>query len=157
MKQMFARGALLGLLLGSDLGGARADEAPARCKLQVVHATAGEGPFDERLRPLEARLRRAPFREWKTFKLLQEDEREIKPTSSVEFTLPEARKAELLFAERAVGADGKKLIRGSLKLDGPKSAARTMFSLDEGGVLLLAGHKHDGGILIYALSCRVTP
>ena len=71
----------------------------------------------------------------------------------VDYALPQGRRAQVLYAEHAA-ADGKHVVRGTLTLHGGKSETRTMFALDEGGVLLVAGQKHEGGILIYALSCR---
>ena len=133
---------------------ARADDQPAaRCTLRVVHALPQEGGVDDKLQPLRARLLRAPFREWKTFRLLSAEERELQPTGAVEYPLPEGRKAHLVYSEHAM-EKGKHVVRGTLGLDGVRSSARTMFSLDEGGVLLVAGQRHAGGILIYALSCR---
>jgi len=133
---------------------AAADEAPARCRFRVVHALLQEGDVDEKLAPLRDRLGRAPFREWRTFRLLSEEERDLKPTDAVEFPLPEGRRAQVLYAEHAAGPDGKHVVRGALTLTGKKKETRTMFALDEGGVLLVAGQKHAGGILIYALSCK---
>ena len=155
MRRLWMAAGLLAAALSEGAVAAEETAAPAKCRLQVVHALPTDGGVDEKIKPLEERLRRPPFREWKTFRLLTEEERELRPTSSTEYQLPEGRKAELLFAERATVPTGKPQIRGSLKIEGPRSAARTMFSLDEGGVLLVAGHRHQGGILIYSLSCRV--
>ncbi|MSP62968.1 MAG: hypothetical protein EXR72_22060 [Myxococcales bacterium] len=141
-------------LLLCAAGPVRADEPGARCLLRVVHALPQEGGVDEKLAPLKDRLTRAPFREWKTFKLLSTEERDLQPSAAAEYPLPGGQKASLLFAEHATSPEGKHLVRGSFKLEGGKSTSRTMFSLDEGGVLLVAGQKHAGGILIYALSCK---
>jgi hypothetical protein len=132
-------------------GSAGADES-ARCRFRVVHALPQEGAVDGKLSELRERLGRAPFREWKTFKLLSEEERDLKPTEAADFALPGGRRAQILFAEHATEG-GKHVVRGTLTLTGKKKETRTMFALDEGGPLLVAGHKHQGGILIYALSC----
>jgi hypothetical protein len=138
-------------------GGARGDEKPAppaRCMLRVVHALPSDGGFDPRLDPLRRRLSRPPFSFWRTFHLLSAQEQEIQPTASVDFPLPDGRTARLTYAEHAEGLRGKHVVRGSLELDGARSRSRTMFALDEGGLFLVAGARHAGGILIYALSCQ---
>lgn len=145
-------GALLvsGVLAGP--AGAGENEA-ASCSLRVVNALPGDGGVDEKLAPLKARLQRAPFLPWKSFRLLSEERRVLKPTESAEYELPGGRKARLVYTEHASTPDGKHHVRGSFALQGDRSSSRTMFSLDEGGVLLIAGQTHAGGILIYALSC----
>lgn len=136
---------------------ARADDGEAAsCVLRVVSALPGPGGMDPNLAPLKARLERPPFLHWKTFHLISEAKHTLKPTESVEFALPGGRTARLVYAEHDVVPSGKHRVRGSLAIDGSQTAARTMFSLDEGGVLLIAGQPFEGGILIYALSCTTS-
>lgn len=138
-------------------GGALGEERPApaaRCTLRVVHALPADGGLDPRLDPLRRRLSRPPFSFWKTFQLLSAQEQEIQPESSVEYPLPDGRKARLTYAEHDETPGGKHVVRGSLELEGARSRSRTMFALDEGGLFLVAGQRHGAGILIYALSCQ---
>ena len=149
--------ALVGAALVLCAAAARADEPPAppaRCTLRVIHALPQPGGIDPRLPHLRWRLSRPPFSDWHTFKLMSEEQKEIAPTGKVDYPLPDGRHAELVYAEHALGPNGRHIVRGSLTIAGPKSHARTMFALDEGGVLLVADARHQGGILIYALSCK---
>jgi hypothetical protein len=155
MKRLLVALALCGALpLARPALGDEAPAAAARCTLRVVHALPQEGGFDPRLEALRRRLSRPQFMAWRTFHLLSTQEQEIQPGASVEYSLPDGRKARLTYAEHAEGPNGKHLVRGSLELEGARSNSRTMFALDEGGVLLVAGARHLNGILIYALSCR---
>jgi hypothetical protein len=129
------------------------EEVDARCTLRVIHALPEEGGVDPQLAPLRARLLRPPFLFWKSFRLLSAQEKLLKPASTVEYQLPDGRKATLLYAEHALGPRGRHVVRGSFHLEGARSTARTMFALDEGGSFLVAGAKHQGGIIIYAVSC----
>lgn len=143
-------------LVLSLFGTAHADDTaePARCKLRVVHALPQAGGVDEKLAVLKGRLQRAPFGDWKTFRLLSEEERELKPGATAEYALPGGRKALVTFAKHSAADGGKHRVHGALRLEGGKSASKTDFTLDEGGLFLVAGSKHEGGILIYALGCK---
>jgi hypothetical protein len=149
-------GIAVAISLSALAGAARAEDAPqapARCTLRVVHALEQAGGVDGKLALLKEKLSRPPFAAWKTFHLLSEEEQELKPGGEAQYALPDGRKATLTYAEHAHGEKHHQ-VRGSLKLEGGKSASRTMFSLDEGGLFLVAGAKHAGGILIYAVSCK---
>ena len=129
-------------------------EVEALCTLRVIHALPEPGGLDPRLAPMAARLQRPPFLFWKTFRLLSEQERALRPSSTVEYQLPDGRKATLLYAEHALSPRGRHVVRGSFHLEGGRTNARTMFSLDEGGSFLVAGPRHQNGILIYAITCK---
>ncbi len=144
----------LGACLVAVAAQARA-EAPdvARCAVRVVLALPQEGGVAPELAPLNARLTRPPFLHWKTFRQLSQEEHTLKPGESADYKLPSGRDGKLVYAEHATLAGGRHVVRGSFRVEGGKSSARTMFALDEGGSLLIAGHRYDDGILIYALSC----
>ncbi len=126
----------------------------ARCMLRVVHAQPHEGGVDPRLSTLRGKFERPPFTQWKSFHQLSAQEQELKPGGSVEYIIPGGRKATVVYAEHAMNARGRHVVRGSLHLEGARSTSRVMFSVDEGGTFTIAGSKHEDGILIYSLSCK---
>jgi hypothetical protein len=151
------------LLLALALIAARpvsAEERPsqpnlaARCALKVVNALPGDGGIDPRITRLRPYLQQPPYTYWRTFKLLSEKEAELVPGASASYPLPNGRSATVTYTQHATAPDGKHLVRGVFHVDGPRATARTTFSLDEGGLFMVAGEKHAGGILIYSLSCK---
>ncbi len=132
-------------------------EVDARCTLRVVQGLPQAGAGDKQLPPrLEKQLHHPPFTELRSFKVLSSQEKDLKPASTVEYQLPDGRKATLLYAEHAMSshAAGRHLVRGTFHYQGPQTDARTMFSVDEGGFFLVAGPRYQGGTLIFAISCK---
>ncbi len=133
-------------------------EAPtdtARCVLRLIHALPEAGPPDPRLADIHRlHLSKPPFSVWRSFRLLADETRELRPRQQLEFSFPEGQKASLLYTEHLTDPSGKHRVRGTLHVQGAHSGAGTGFSLDEGGLFMVAGQRLGKGILIYALSCR---
>jgi hypothetical protein len=126
----------------------------ARCMLKVVHALPGEGGIDPGITRLRPYLQQPPYTHWHSFKLLSQQEDEILPGATASYRLPDNRSAKVTYTEHGMSPGGKHLVRGVFHVEGPRASARTTFSLDEGGLFMVAGEKYNGGILIYSLSCK---
>ena len=164
-----------GLLSFSLVGGARAEGPPpapapaaaaaptpvpvdqATCVFKTVHALpGGDGSMDPAINMLREDLRRPPFTAWKTFHVLGREERQLARGASATFSTPDGKTAELRY-DGHVDRGTRHAIKAVLSMQGAKSAARTSLTLDEGGHFVVAGHKYQGGILIYAVTCRSHP
>ena len=151
-------GACLGLLVAC-LGAARADEpAPAaKCSIRVVHALKEGNGIDPRITRLKPYFEKGPFTEWHQFKLLEDKEVKLEPHGSAQFDLPNGRKGTLTYVDHFV-ADKEHRMRLQLTIDRPpptmKRMLNTTFVLDEDGVVLQAGQRHENGRLILGISCK---
>lgn len=132
---------------------ALADGGKAACTIDVIHArTDGDGSVDAQLAGLAEDLKKPPFTSWKTFKLLDKSSASLAEGASAPFNTPIGKAGSLTYA----GREQAKL-KLTIEVPGEKSNTRSNVRLDDGGHLLLAGIKHQGGILIYAVSCKSSP
>ncbi len=157
------RAARAGVIVGAALvavagGAARADTAT--CDVPIVHALHngddGRAPeIDPQINMLRPYLQKAPFTAWREFKLLDRKELSIPEGGSQTFVLPNGRDATLTFVSHSAGP-GDHRMRLKLAIDDKvkKKMLDTTFVLDEGGVVLHVGQKHQGGILVLAVSCK---
>jgi hypothetical protein len=156
-----ARGGMAAVLGAAMLllaaGRARADAAT--CEIPVIHAVPGGGAtqidakIDAQLKPY---LSKAPFTAWHDFRLLDRKVLTLPEGGSTQFMLPGDRPATLTFLGH-IGGPGEHRMRLRLVIDHPEKKHRvldTTFVLDEGGVVLHVGQRHDGGVLILGVSCK---
>ena len=156
MRALLAAVTLVGGVVGGAVTAA-ADEPPppATCELRVIHALKEGGGIDPRITRLRPYLERAPFTAWHEFKLLSSTEVELAPKGSSSFDLPNGRKGTLTYVEHLLASDGDHRMRLQLLIEnGPKRVLNTTFVLDEGGVVLQAGQKYQGGLLVLGVSCK---
>ena len=149
------------LALGAALfasGAARAQSAT--CDVPVIQATHGHEQrapnIDPRINRLESYLRKAPFTAWHEFKLLERQELTVQEKATSSFTLPNGHDASLTFLGHTSGP-GDHRMRLQLVVEDKAKGTKmldTTFVLDEGGVVLLVGQKHQGGVLILGVSCK---
>ena len=155
-----ARGAAavaFGAVMLLAAGGARASET-ATCDVPIVHALPGGGAaqIDPRIDSLKTYLTKPPFTAWHDFKLLNRESLTLQEGGSATFMLPNNRPATLTFVGHSVGPNEHR-IRLRLVIEHPEKQHRvldTTFVLDEGGVVLTVGHRHDNGVLILGVSCK---
>jgi hypothetical protein len=149
------RGVVLALALGLAVP-ASAESPKATCMLRSIQASpTGEG-IDPRLTRLKPYLEKAPFTAWKKFDLMDEKELTLAPASSGQTTLPNGNHASLTYVDHVMSPQGKHRLRLRLEIDhGDKKELNTTFVLDEGGVVLQAGQKHGGALLILGVSCEI--
>ena len=134
---------------------APAKPGKALCVFKTVQALPdGDGTMDPAINMLREDLKRPPFTAWKTFKMLGRQEQELAEGATANYSTPDGRTASLTYSGHSV-REGKHAIRVVFDIHGAgKSNAHTTLTLDEGGHFVVAGHKHQGGILIYAVSCK---
>jgi hypothetical protein len=136
---------------------ARADDGPpALCGARVIQATNdGEG-VDPRIERVKPYLVHPPFTSWKKFVLLSSHDLRVEPHQSGSFDLPNGKKGVLTYVDHLLSGQGKHRLRLRLEVvDGPKRVLDTTFVLDEGGVVLQAGHEHQGHLRILAVFCDI--
>jgi hypothetical protein len=154
-----ARGAAAGLVVAAMLlagGAARAEEAS--CDVPIIHALPGSGAtqIDPKIDMLKAYLSKAPFTAWHDFRLLDRKTLTLQQGGSATFEMPDHRPATLTFVGHTAGP-GEHRIRLRLVIEHPEKQHRvldTTFVIDEGGVVLNVGHRHDNGVLILGVSCK---
>jgi hypothetical protein len=137
-------------------GAARADSAT--CEIPIVHATPGGSgtDIDSKIELLKPYLSKPPFTAWHEFKMLDRKVLTLADNAQQQFTLPNGRTATLTFLGHTPGP-GEHRMRLRLFIDHPEKKHRvvdTTFVLDEGGVTLQGGTKHEGGVLILGISCK---
>ena len=126
----------------------------ATCVFKIIHASQGPtASMDPAINMLREDLKRPPFTAWNTFKVLARTPADLAEGATASFTTPDGHTALLTYSGHVLQKD-RHAIKAILDLRGGTSAARTTFTLDEGGHFVVAGHKHQGGILIYAITCK---
>jgi hypothetical protein len=153
------RGAVAAVVLGAATllaGAARADSAT--CEVPIIHATSGGSAtdIDPKIDLLKPYLSKPPFTAWHEFKMLDRKVLTLSDNAQAQFTLPNGRTATLTFLGHT-GGPGEHRMRLRLLIDHPEKKHRvvdTTFVLDEGGVTLQGGTKHEGGVLILGISCK---
>jgi hypothetical protein len=126
----------------------------ATCVFKVVHASQGPSPsMDPAINMLREDLKRPPFTAWNTFKVMARNQADLAKGATATFRTPDGHTAVLTYAGHLPRKD-RHAIKAVLDLRGSTSAARTTLTLDEGGHFVVAGHKYQGGILIYAITCK---
>ena len=112
--------------------------------------------MDPALTPLKAQLSKAPLSSWDTFKLLQQHELSLKTGVDTKFALPMDQEGTLTFAG-SVDGGGKSRLRLQMGIkDAKAQILKTKFTLNNGGTLLQAGIKHDGGMLVLGFTCQLS-
>jgi hypothetical protein len=146
-------GAVAMLLVG---GAARAESAT--CDIPIIHAMSGTGvtQIDSRIDLLRPYLSKAPFTAWHDFKLLDRKNLTLEQNTPVQFTMPNGRPATITFLGHTSGP-GDHRMRLQLYIEHPEKKHRvldTTVVIDEGGVFLHVGQRHDNGVLILGVSCK---
>src|SRR5262245_23650237 len=140
------------------LGGGAARAETAKCEIPIIHALPGGNgtDIDPKIDILKPYLSKAPFTAWHDFKLLDRKVVTLNENGEEKFTMPNGRPATLTFLGHTAGP-GDHRMRLRLWIDHPEKKHRvldTTFVLDEGGVVLHVGQKHDNGVLIVGVSCK---
>jgi predicted sugar kinase len=143
------------LLLGSAFGSTRA-EAAVTCTVRSMVGLQSSGGIDKRLSFLRKQLKRPPFSAYKTIKLLAKQQIEMARRASKQVGLPNGTQLKLTFIEKLLI---KKRVRLRLHLEISKTKPRklltnTVFTIADGGTLLLAGQAHQGGTLVVGVTCK---
>jgi hypothetical protein len=145
-----------GVLLMFGLTAASTQAAPASCTIRSIHGLAAPGGLDKRLRPLHKQLARPPFSSFKTMKLIKASALVIPQNSMKQVTLPTGKILKLTFKEKLLERKDKVRLRMHLSITPPKKTRflpGTLFTIANGGTLLVAGDKYKGGTLVVGVTC----
>jgi hypothetical protein len=137
-------------------GAAFAEEYHAKCFVRMIQASHDGHGVDPKITRLRPYLEKPPFTAWKHFQLIDEKDMTVAPNTTDRFTLPNGKQASLTYVDHVLSPEGKHRLRLRLEIeDAAKKVLNTTFVLDEGGVVLQAGQKHGGGLLILGFSCDI--
>lgn len=135
----------------------KADDAKesASCLVRTIHALHDGNAFDAQLEPLKGQLKSPALSSWKSFKQVDKQELTLPRNSPQSFNIPGEHRGSLQFLEK-VEKDGKQRLRLRLELfDGAAKLLNTVVLIDNGGTMLQAGTKHQGGTLILGFTCQL--
>lgn len=134
-----------------------ADDAKetASCSVRSIHALHDGSAFDAQLEPLKSQLKSPALSAWKSFKQINKQELTLPRRDPQSFNVPGEHRGTLQFLEK-VEKDGKQRLRLRLELfDGAAKLLSTVVLIDNGGTMLQAGTKHEGGTLILGFTCQL--
>lgn len=143
----------------------RADEVPApsaaqlvaACSVRVIHAQREGSTFDPQLETLRPQLTKPPLSAWPSFRLIKQHELTLHGKEPGVFELPGGHEGQLGFQGK-VETPNKKRLRLHLEIhDGTAKILSTVFVVNDGGTVLQAGLKHEGGLVVLGVTCRLTP
>lgn len=134
---------------------AHAANDKATCSVRIIHAKHDGSAVDERLAPLKSQLDKPPLSSWKSFKLLAQHDLSLKALVPSDFPVPGDHQGRLEFLGTVEG-NGKQRLRLRWQiLDGAARLFSTIFVIDDGGTVLQAGMKHEQGLLVMGLTCKL--
>lgn len=130
--------------------GIRVAQADAvKCTVRCIRAHQGAGGIDKRLTFLRKLLAEPPFSAFKSFELLTVKALNIPRSQTREAPLPTKKTLSLTFKDKLVL--GKKVkLRLQLAI---KPKLNTVYTISDGGTMLVAGAKHRGGKLVVGITC----
>jgi len=127
-----------------------------QCTIRAALGSEKAGGVDKRLVKLRKQFSKPPFSAFKSIKLLSTRALTIGQGASQRMTLPNSKVLKLTFKERLL-AQGKQRLRLHLSITKPKSRKflpGTLYTIADGGTLLVGGAQHQGGTLIFAITCK---
>lgn len=127
-----------------------ADGARVHCTVRSVHALKAEGGLDAKLEPLRHILQKEPFTVYKTFRLLEQQERDLVQNVAVEFGLVNGKKLTLTFMERLIDEKERTRLRFTLAYPG----LNTQQKVGDGATMPLVVGEFKGGTLLLATTCK---
>ena len=139
---------------GSTPKVAAADQV--QCTIRTAVGSEKKGGIDKRLAKLRKQFSKPPFSAFKSIKLLNARTLTIGQGAAQRTTLPNNKILKLTFKERLL-AQGKQRLRLHLSITKPKSRKflpGTLYTIANGGTLLVGGAQHQGGTLIFAITCK---
>jgi hypothetical protein len=130
----------------------------ATCAFYEIQAGGSASGMDPALRPLAKQLARPPWNAWSAFRSLGRHDKVVPRMKALEIKLATRGKLTLLYRDR-IDARGKMpRLQLSLSLDGAdgKRMMDTTLKLDSGQYALISGERlPDGATYAVAISCSV--
>lgn len=130
---------------------ARAEEPRVRCTVRSILALKTEGGMDAKLEPLKHILKEDPLTIYKTFRLLDEQSRDLPQKKAEKFKLVNGKTLTLTFLERLL--DSKERTRLRFTVDYPGVSAQQKIADGATMPLVLPG-EHKGETLVLATTCK---
>lgn len=125
----------------------------------LVRSILGEdkpGGFDGQLSTLKKQLSKPPFSPYKSLRLLETHSLELGRGAREQLELPTGKLLKLRFREKLLVREMVRL-RMYLSIAPPKDKdllPGTIFTIEEGGTLMVAGDRHQNGTLIVGITCQ---
>ncbi len=146
------------LITGAGLKPVYAGNDSAACKVRIIHAKHEDSAFDPQLEPLRQQLTHPPLSAWKGFKLLGQHDLPLHILTPSNFAVPGEHQGRLEYLGTVEGQGGRQRLRLRWQLfDGGARLLSTVFVINDGGTVLQAGIKHDHGLLVLGLTCKLGP
>lgn len=126
------------------------------CTARAILGEQKPGGIDKRLKLLAKQLAHPPFSAYTSLRLLEAKEMSIAQGGLAKAMLPTKKQLKLRFKEKLL-VDGKVRLRMHLSITPPKAKEflpGTLFTIADGGTLLVAGDSYQGGTLIVGITCR---
>jgi len=132
---------------------ASAHEPEIGCEVRTIHALHDGGGIDPQITRVRKYLEQPPFSSWNHFKLVGQKDFNIGPGGTDSFDLPNGRRAKVTYVA-PLHPNGKHRLRLQLAVtEGDKEILNTVFVLNDEGVIMQAGQRYLGGMLILGISC----
>ena len=126
------------------------------CTVRSMLGATKAGGVDKRLASLRAKFSKPPFSSYKTIRLLSSKALKIGHGKLQQTQLPTGKILRLTFKE-ALLVKKKVRLRMHLSITPPKAKSflpGTLFTIANGGTLLVAGDPHADGTLIVGITCK---
>lgn len=135
---------------------ARAQERDtASCTIRSMYGSKHKGRIDPALKPLRGQLSKPPFASYRTIKLLESKGHKIPHNGTIRTKLPTKKVLMLTFKEKLLVKRQVRL-RMHLSITPPRAVGflpGTLFTIADGGTLLVAGDRYQDGTLIVGVTC----
>ncbi len=138
--------ALLLLIILFATAGPLSGADAAEIRVEVIHASNTDQGFDTSLARIHRQL--SDLFNYSTYNLLEEKTLTGAIGTRQQMALPAGRSLEIT----PVRSDGKFLDLHVVIRDGPRNFLDTDFRLAHQGTILVGGPRHDGGVLIIAIT-----
>jgi hypothetical protein len=126
------------------------------CTARAILGEQKPGGVDKRLKLLAKQFSKPPFSAYESLRLLEAKELTIAQAATQKTLLPTKKVLKLQFKEKLL-VKGKVRLRMHLSITPPKAKAflpGTLFTIADGGTLLVAGDSYQGGTLIVGITCK---
>jgi hypothetical protein len=127
------------------------------CTIRSIHGLQAKGKIDKRLAFLRKQLSKPPFSAYRTMKLLEAKELKLAQAGRKKVPLPTGKVLKLTFKEKLLGRKDDIRLRMHLSITPPKAKRflpGTLFTIADGGTLLVAGDKYKKGTLVVGITCE---
>jgi len=125
------------------------------CLVRAIDGQDKPGGIDKRLTALKKQLQKPPFSAYKSLRLLESKTLIVARGATQNNKLPTGKILRLTFKEKLL-VQKKIRLRMHLSITPPKAKGflpGTLFTIADGGTLLVAGDPYKGGTLVVGVTC----